>query len=99
VSPLWTPAPWRASTGNLVRVMTTSGAVIAGVHRQGRYTGEVIRGEVEANAHLISAAPEMYAALANAPRPDPGSFDLVAYRDWYFHVRWAAIAKAEGPAP
>lgn len=60
----WTRGPWQVSFGKLVRIKDSrSLTTIAGVHRQGRYTGELDNGQVAANAHLISAAPELFAAL------------------------------------
>jgi len=53
----YTPGPWRASLGTLVRV-NAGPITICGVHRSGRFTGNHKPHETEANARLIAAAPD-----------------------------------------
>lgn len=60
-----TPGPWSVSLGDLVRV-TAAGpkgghhpVVVCGVHRIGKHLGVERAGEVEANANLIAAAPDL----------------------------------------
>jgi len=60
-APAFTPGPWRASIGALVRVVARR-STICGVHRSGRFAGLHDPQETEANAHLIAAAPDYDAA-------------------------------------
>jgi hypothetical protein len=59
--PAYTPGPWRASIGTLVRVVAGP-LTICGVHKSGRFTGDHDPRETEANANLIAAAPDYDAA-------------------------------------
>ena len=88
----WTPGPWHTGKGSFpfqININTDSGT-IATVY------GET--GENEANAHLIAAAPELYAALADmissyealgAPLPMAKEVE----------VALCALAKARGEQP
>lgn len=88
----FTPGPWVASLGSLIRVFQKgTGAVIAGVHRQGRYTGEYRHKPIEANAHLIAAAPDMYEALNNLENDDGKAMPPSAWK-----LVQDALAKARG---
>lgn len=62
-----TPGPWSVSNGDLLRITTTRKrpVVVCGVHRIGRLGG-FQDGNPLANAHLIAAAPDLYAALQDA---------------------------------
>jgi hypothetical protein len=62
-APAFTPGPWRASIGALVRVVARR-STICGVHRSGRFAGLHDPQETEANAHLIAAAPDYDAAAS-----------------------------------
>jgi hypothetical protein len=62
--PAFTPGPWSAGAGRYIKqVKHTS------LGRETRFVAEcvtalpLVEGEREANAHLIAAAPDMYAAL------------------------------------
>ena len=55
--PAYTPAPWRASIGALVRVVAGP-STVCGVHKSGRFTGRHDPRVTEANAYLIAAAPD-----------------------------------------
>lgn len=58
-SQLWTPGPWEASKGSFLCQINinTESETLATVY------GDT--GENEANAHVIAAAPELYAAVEN----------------------------------
>jgi hypothetical protein len=100
-----TPGPWSASFGNLIRVMAKPGHItVCGVHKIGRQTGEYgqqEQREVEANATLIAAAPDMLAALKLAR--ECIAYCRMAHKDAQSGdgmpvevILDAAIAKAEG---
>lgn len=73
-APSHTPGPWVASFGDLVRVSAAGPdgwgrtVVICGVHRIGKHLGAERHAEVEANARLIAAAPDLHAPLAGLIR-------------------------------
>ena len=55
--------------------------------------------EIRANAHLIAAAPAMYAALSDVPLPSCNGDKAEWYARfyaWYCGAGQAAIAQAEG---
>lgn len=61
-----TPGPWGCSMGKLVRivkVVSRSPIVLAGVHRFGRNGGKATDGDCEANARFIAASRELVPAL------------------------------------
>ena len=89
--PKWTPGPWRYDRTN--GSPTTGEHMIAGA--KPGYLAEVRdcgSGDVRANAHLIAAAPDMYAALEMAKLwlDFDGRFDMQGIN--------AALAKARGQA-
>lgn len=61
-----TPGPWGCSMGKLVRivkVVSRSPIVLAGVHRFGRNGGKATDGDCEANGRFIAAARDLVPAL------------------------------------
>ena len=93
----FTPGPWVASFGHLIRVNPYgSESCIAGVHRRGRYTGKQDEEQVIANAHLIAAAPDLF-RLAEQYRNDMlyPHFDE-SHLTQRIKVIDEAIAKAKG---
>lgn len=58
----WTPGPWATDFGEVIRIRDVSGAALASVthtHLSGRRN----IAEVEENARLISASPQLFDAL------------------------------------
>ena len=62
--PKWTPGPWRVLNDEAIKVASSDGslATVTHIHLRGRRDTS----EVEANAHLIAAAPDMAEALEKA---------------------------------
>ena len=96
----WTPGPWRYDRTN--GSPTTGEHMIAGA--KPGYLAEVRdcgSGDVRANAHLIAAAPDLYAALAAMDSALCDGFDTqaqrLAGRKALIAAR-AARAKARGEA-
>jgi hypothetical protein len=60
-----TPAPWNYQGGDNASVEINIGMTIASVDRSDKNTGQYVisRDEMEANAKLIAAAPELLEAL------------------------------------
>lgn len=87
-----TRGPWVWGWQNgLLRVRARGSTnPVCGVHRIGRMTGREVAGEAVGNARLISASPDMLAALKRIVA-DAGS------RTWFHALEAArdAIAKAE----
>jgi hypothetical protein len=81
-----TPGPWAVTEGYLWRGIRAPSRVIADM----RIVGGVVENEVQANARLIAAAPDMLAALMLAEQNATDRTALAAIR--------AAIAKAKGVA-
>ena len=104
----YTPGPWRASIGTLVRVVAGP-VTICGVHKSGRFTGDHKPHVTEANARLIAAAPDYDAAARGYARwveryqGDIPPRLLTAMEAAFGAQLRAAIRKAdgngEGPAP
>jgi hypothetical protein len=96
--PKWTPGPWKPlwseSTGEVfiapIRDDGTIDVTVATLDALG-----ISQDELGANARLISAAPEMYAALKSAS----GDMSDGYQRAQIFDVIFAAIRKAEGREP
>jgi hypothetical protein len=86
-----TPGPWAATEGYLWRGIRAPSRVIADM----RIVGGVVENEVQANARLIAAAPDMLAALQDiADFWEEPTLSL-----WVLKSRVsAAIAKAKGAA-
>ena len=86
--PKWTPGPWRVLNDEAIKVASSDGslATVTHIHLRGRRDTS----EVEANAHLIAAAPDLYAALEMAQLwlSVDGRFDMQGIN--------AALAKARG---
>lgn len=85
------PGPWRLHTSAHLHVVDVDGNGVASCGtRQRNYDIDALESEQEANARLISAAPDLLAALACAVDAaecgDPAS-------DWLRQAR-AALAKA-----
>jgi hypothetical protein len=97
----YTPGPWRASIGTLVRVVAGP-VTICGVHKSGRFTGGHRPRETEANAHLIAAAPDYdtaargYAQWAERCHADISPHLLAAIEAAFGAQLRAAIAKVDG---
>ena len=101
--PKWTPGPWRATTHD-----HPEQGVYAG-YRIAKMTGGEIQRD-RANANLIAAAPDLYAALedllASYAEPDQqiccGGHGCgcrgASVRDLAEHHARAALAKARGQA-
>jgi len=108
-----TPGPWKAEFYEATNIRAPHGGLVAQAHHlMGRFgaLGRVPAPEVEANAHLIAAAPEMLAALKAItaafnvfrlkPEGAPGSA-VRAIQDMQISAMddaHSAIAKAEGGA-
>lgn len=60
-----TPAPWEYQGGDNASVEVNIGETTANIDRQDKNTGQYVisREEMEANAKLIAAAPELLEAL------------------------------------
>ena len=90
--PKWTPGPWRATTHDHPEQDVYAGYRIA------KMTGGEIQRD-RANANLIAAAPDLYAALEWAAQ---NAEESEAGRDseWYANLERcnAALAKARGQA-
>lgn len=83
----FTPGPWRISGQGTIRA---GDGWIGSVHWRNR----------AANAHLIAAAPDMYAALKALIEADANfGEDGFAARATAFTAAAVAIAKAEGQSP
>ncbi len=83
---------WGVTNGQLLRIQshlpdTRQPITIAGVHRIGRFGG-FADGDPVANAHLISAAPDLYRALAQ--------LDAYGHTDATWHLVKKALKKARG---
>lgn len=95
----WTPGPWRATFGDLVRIRSyKSPVIVAGVHRPGMRTGNPNDVECYANAHLIAAAPDLYEVVAAALdeyETHNGRKTSASDPHWSVSAR-AALAKARG---
>ena len=75
--PKWTKGPWPIKpTGDFKRIVIGDGLVDGpgGYEVAEVYSDDCDRDEAMANAHLIAAAPDLYAALVHAqqnmPHPD-----------------------------
>ena len=91
----FTPGPWRLGYGHTVVADSTEGLTIRGSTEPEYYGGNMIAESVApANCHLISAAPELYAALdlALSHMSEP---DCVIWRDIQSRAK-SALAKARG---
>ena len=91
----FTPGPWRLGYGHTVVADSTEGLTIRGSIEPEYYGGNMIAESVApANCHLISAAPELYAALdlALSHMSEP---DCVIWRDIQSRAK-SALAKARG---
>jgi len=89
-----TPGPWAVTEGYLWRGIRAPSRVIADM----RIVGGVVENEVQANARLIAAAPDMLAALqdimAESSRDDD-DHDMIATIQG---ICRAIITKAKGGA-
>ena len=87
----FTSGPWSVrSNDECSKVQDSKGHLLAMcsfIHSRGRRDTE----EVRANAHLIAAAPEMYAALNDI-------HDFLRSHDYDTRLVRSAIAKAKGEA-
>lgn len=91
--PKWTPGPW-VRDGETTSETIWAGCAPSGYGSTGRYIASVHGDDAEAedNAHLIAAAPDLYAALEMAQLwlDVDGRFDMQGIN--------AALAKARGEA-
>ena len=85
---LATKGPWRRGFKNIGYVQAENGAVIAKCQRLTSLCN------LQANAHLIAAAPELYVALQDCI--DHGS---MTGHEYVTDKALAALAKARGEAP
>lgn len=93
-APSFTPGPWRVARCTPGRplefVLDARGVMIADTLCRLRVQGDATRTEIEANAQLCAAAPDLYAALD----------DLLAQLDRGININtvaaYAALAKARG---
>lgn len=87
--PNWTPGPWRVGTHH--QILSTGGDNrCAGIVSYNSWMGIE---EAEANAHLIAAAPDMYAALEQLVNT------AASYQPHFYNElkqARAALAKARG---
>jgi hypothetical protein len=97
---LHTPAPWRIEPEEHAAVILCDAFVVADVYYEaGVSAGASTKEEALANAHLISAAPDLLEALERAENAlnwfinDEGECDIEA-----LDTARAAIAKAKGEA-
>lgn len=92
-----TPAPWPYEGGDnaSIDIILPNDTTIT-VDRQSRYTGKYVieRKEMEANARLIAASPEMYELLKSfiSAVPTDGTWNYAACVDRAIHI----IKKIEG---
>ena len=93
-----TPGPWRALFGETITIIDANRHTLAIVTNISHFKRRE-RGEVEANARIITAAPEMYKALAhiaeywNREQTEESMVDAL----WHIiNVAYEAIEKAEG---
>ena len=98
--PKWTKGPWPIKpTGDFKRIVIGDGLVDGpgGYEVAEVYSDDCDRDEAMANAHLIAAAPDLYAALEWAAQ---NAEESEAGRDseWYANLERcnAALAKARG---
>lgn len=84
-----TPGPWEVS-GSEIRSQSEQ-IIIAGTY----YVGTARRGQVEANARLIAAAPDLLTSLKALLPEGWGDDDTMDHMPGVKLAR-AAIAKAEG---
>lgn len=84
----FTPGPWRVRFGNIGHVAAENGALVAKCQR---LTGLC---NLQANAHLIAAAPELYEALERVIK-------IIDDSSWCLKLteERAALAKARGETP
>ncbi len=84
----FTPGPWRVRFGNIGHVTAENGALVAKCQRLTSLCN------LQANAHLIAAAPDLYEALERVIKiidDSPWCLKLTEER--------AALAKARGETP
>ena len=88
--PKWTPGPWRVLNDEAIKVASSDGslATVTHIHLRGRRDTS----EVEANAHLIAAAPDLYAALDGLL----GLLDAGSLYEPQAYAARTALAKARG---
>jgi len=85
------PAPWQLHKTDDTCIIDANGTEIADMC--GDYGDEADWPRMEANARLMSAAPDMLDALKRLIEPAPGVAKLPP---WVYGIVVPAIAKAEG---
>lgn len=100
----WTKGPWEVSSTE--EIIEVNGADGATVHFEDLHGAEQsLITEAVANAHLISAAPDMFEALTNCVTYMSSSLrmsrdeDEAARRQRIIDAALAALAKARGESP
>ncbi len=86
-----TPGPWRVGPVDDTIVTDADGKEVAAI--DGDYNSPDEWPRMEANARLISAAPDLLDALKRLTSPTPGVKKLPP---WAYGIAVPAIAKAEG---
>ena len=95
--PKWTKGPWPIKpTGDFKRIVIGDGLVDGpgGYEVAEVYSDDCDRDEAMANAHLIAAAPDLYAALDGLL----GLLDAGSLYEPQAYAARAALAKARGQA-
>ncbi|MFT9070300.1 MAG: hypothetical protein ABF446_08385 [Acetobacter orientalis] len=84
----FTPGPWRVRFGNIGHVTAENGALVAKCQRLTSLCN------LQANAHLIAAAPDLYEALERVIK-------IIDDSSWCLKLteERAALAKARGETP
>lgn len=87
-----TPAPWGYQGGDNASAEVNIGETTANIDRADKNTGQYVisRDEMEANAKLIAAAPELLEALERALH----DFRKMTWTDETYNVIESAIKKA-----
>lgn len=99
----FTPGPWsspenKSQYSNVRDLFNGNGQRFATI-QFGSPSREVTEDEIEANARLIAAAPEMYEALENILRLSIFKAHGTAYDQEQVEKARAALAKASGGQP
>lgn len=95
----FTPGPWRytkAAPSGDRGIHAEGTGIFAEAYADIRHAGENNAAEAEANAHLIAAGPDMYAALNGLLNEPTNAPDYLPSRLW--DAARAALAKARGEA-
>lgn len=96
-----TPGPWEMTRGYNPTIVADKTTLVTGIHARRDSIGGMQIGEIDANARLIAAAPELLAALEAFLRaPSLGSSRqgsvTLEVQSFNLDAARAAIAKATG---